>query len=166
MCVSCVILRVRKFLCAYVLNGWPLTVFIIWFNVFNTCFLIRWNIKIPIASRVTGSRYGFRGPTMYLFGNTWPCWLISTVQKMKFCIKDFFSKCDQIRRELWIWSHLLKKSLMENFIVCAMQCAETLLRNVSYNIWSQPCVRKFSTFPIKHYLFFQPNFVVGFNGRS
>ena len=35
---------------------------------------------------------------------------------MKFSIKDFFSKCDQIRRKLRIWSHLLKKSLMENFI--------------------------------------------------
>ena len=34
---------------------------------------------------------------------------------MKFAIKDFFSKSDQIRRKLWIWSHLLKKSLMENF---------------------------------------------------
>ena len=32
---------------------------------------------------------------------------------MKFSIKDFFSKCDQIRSFLWIWSHLLKKSLME-----------------------------------------------------
>ena len=30
---------------------------------------------------------------------------------MKFSIKDFFSKCDQIRRKLQIWSHLLKKSL-------------------------------------------------------
>ena len=39
---------------------------------------------------------------------------------MKFSIKDFFSKCDQIRRFLWIWSHLLKKSLMENFIFCAV----------------------------------------------
>ena len=42
-------------------------------------------------------------------------------QKIKFSIKDFFSKCDQIRRELWIWSHLLKKSLMENFILCAVR---------------------------------------------
>ena len=39
-----------------------------------------------------------------------------TVQKMKFPIKGFFSKCGQIRRKLWIWSHLLRKSLMENFI--------------------------------------------------
>ena len=36
---------------------------------------------------------------------------------MKFTIKDFFSKCDQIRRKLRIWSHLLKKSYMENFIL-------------------------------------------------
>ena len=46
--------------------------------------------------------------------------LNSTAQKMKFSIKDFFSKCDQIRRKLQIWSHLLKKSLMENFIFCAV----------------------------------------------
>ena len=36
-----------------------------------------------------------------------------TAQKMKFSIKDFFNKCDQIRRELRNWSHSLKKSLME-----------------------------------------------------
>ena len=41
-----------------------------------------------------------------------------TVQKMNFSIKDFFSKYDQIRSYLQIWSHLLKKSLMENIIFC------------------------------------------------
>ena len=40
-------------------------------------------------------------------------------QKMKFSIKDFFSKCDQIRN-LRIWSHLMKKSSMGNFIFCAV----------------------------------------------
>ena len=30
---------------------------------------------------------------------------IYTAQKMKFSIKDFFSKCDQIRRKPRIWSH-------------------------------------------------------------
>ena len=40
---------------------------------------------------------------------------------MKFSIKYFFSKCDQIRRKLRIWSHLLKKSLRENFIFCAVK---------------------------------------------
>ena len=43
-----------------------------------------------------------------------------TAHKMKFSIKDFFSKCDHICRFLRIWGHLLKKSLMENFIFSAM----------------------------------------------
>ena len=37
-----------------------------------------------------------------------------TAQKMKFSVKLFFSKSEEI-------SHLLKKSLMENFIFCAVQ---------------------------------------------
>ena len=45
----------------------------------------------------------------------------NTVQKISFSIKDFFSKCDQIRSFLRIWSHLLKKSLMENFIFCIVK---------------------------------------------
>ena len=43
-----------------------------------------------------------------------------TAQKTKFSTKDFFSKCDQIRSFLRIWSHLLNKSLMENCIFCAV----------------------------------------------
>ena len=43
-----------------------------------------------------------------------------TAQKMKFSVKDFFSKSKQIRSFLRIWSHLLKKSLIENFIFCAV----------------------------------------------
>ena len=53
-----------------------------------------------------------------------------TGQKMKFFNKDFFSKCDQNYSFPWnadvdlelvrIWSHLLKKFLMENFIFCAV----------------------------------------------
>ena len=39
-----------------------------------------------------------------------------TARKMKFSFIDFFSKCDQINRKLLIWSYLLKKPLMENFI--------------------------------------------------
>ena len=35
----------------------------------------------------------------------------NTPQKMKFSIKDFFSKCDQICSFLRTWSLLLKKSL-------------------------------------------------------
>ena len=46
--------------------------------------------------------------------------LFFTAQEMKFSINDFFSKYDEIRSFLRIWSHLLKKPLMENFIFCAM----------------------------------------------
>ena len=48
-------------------------------------------------------------------------------QKMKFSIKDFFSKCDQILRKLQILSHLLKKSLLKNFIFCEVSCSFHLI---------------------------------------
>ena len=44
----------------------------------------------------------------------------TAAQNMKFSIKYFCSKCDQIRSFLWICSHLLKKPLVENFIFCAV----------------------------------------------
>ena len=44
----------------------------------------------------------------------------STAQYMKFSIKDFFGKFDQIHIFLLIWSHLLKEYLMEGFIFCAV----------------------------------------------
>ena len=47
---------------------------------------------------------------------------LSLHKKMKFSIKDFFSKCDQICSCLWNWSHLLKKFLIENFF-CAVSRA-------------------------------------------
>ena len=51
-------------------------------------------------------------------------YILVTAQNLKFSIKDFFSKCDQIRRKLQVWSHLLKKSLIENFIFCAVSLAK------------------------------------------
>ena len=51
-----------------------------------------------------------------------------TAQNMKFSMKDFFSKCDQIRKKLRIWSNLLKKSLLENFNFCDVI-------NFDPNIW-------------------------------
>ena len=44
---------------------------------------------------------------------------LSTVEKMKFSVENFFSKCG--RSFLWIWSYLLKKSLMKNFIFCEVK---------------------------------------------
>ena len=48
------------------------------------------------------------------------CPVTDIAQKMKFSIKDFISKCERIHRKLRIWSRLLKKSLIENFIFCAV----------------------------------------------
>ena len=45
----------------------------------------------------------------------------NTLQKLKFFIMDFSSKCDLIRSFLRIWSHLLENSLMDNFIFCAVK---------------------------------------------
>ena len=43
---------------------------------------------------------------------------------MQVSVYDFFCKCDEIRSFLWICSYLLKKSLMENFIFCAVLLVE------------------------------------------
>ena len=48
-----------------------------------------------------------------------------TAQKVKFSMKDLSSKCDQIRIFLRIWSHLLEKSSMENFIFCAVSVKDS-----------------------------------------
>ena len=55
--------------------------------------------------------------------------LSNTAQQMEFPIKDFFIKCNQILSFLQIWSHLLKKPLMENFIF--LQCKKKLELKVS-----------------------------------
>ena len=39
---------------------------------------------------------------------------------MNFSVKNFFSKCEHIRIKLRIYSHLLNKSLTENFIFCVV----------------------------------------------
>ena len=83
------------------------------FRVSNTfyCMLVMTGFYMITASVMKESRY-------YNIITVFFC--IRTTQNMKFSIKDFFSKCDQIRRKLPIWSHLLKKSLIENFIFCAV----------------------------------------------
>ena len=53
---------------------------------------------------------------------------VSLHKKISFSIKDFFSKCDQIRSFL---SHLQKKSLMENFTICAVFVSLDDLDNIS-----------------------------------
>ena len=47
--------------------------------------------------------------------------------KMKFSIKDFRSKCEQIHRKLRIWSHLLKKPYWKTsfFVKCKVHEKQT-----------------------------------------
>ena len=70
--------------------------------------------KITITSFFRSCRRNFEKTEQQQFR------IFRTSQKVKFSIKNFFSKFDQIRSFRWIWSHLLKKFLMENFIFCAM----------------------------------------------
>ena len=71
--------------------------------------------------------YSFNGPlNVYSLGEAF----MQRKKKFYYCTKnevfhkDFFNKCDQISRKLRILSHLLNKSLMENFIF--LQCTETI----------------------------------------
>ena len=70
--------------------------------------------------------YGFHIDVLNYFYSTFckplQAILMITAQKMKFSIKDFFSKCYQICTKQRIWSHLFKKSLMENSIFPCSVC--------------------------------------------
>ena len=57
-----------------------------------------------------------------------------TPKKMKFSIKGFSSKCDQIRCFLRILSHLPKKFLMENFIFGAVSFSRFVI-SARQSIW-------------------------------
>ena len=70
-----------------------------------------------------------------------------TALKIKFFIKDFFSKCDQIWRKLRIWSHLLKKSLMENFIFCAVMFIIQQELDKMKSMWNTHYIRKVRNAP-------------------
>ena len=54
---------------------------------------------------------------------------------MNIFIKDFFSKCDKICNLLRIWSHLLNKSLMENFICAVIPNQVSQLSFICYKCW-------------------------------
>ena len=65
-------------------------------------------------------------------------WTLNSLHCIKdeiFHFKDFFSKCDHIRRNLRILSHLLKKSLRESLIFCAV-LASVLRNPLFYRKWA------------------------------
>ena len=100
------------------------------------------------ASCLSETKYGYavhcytRWNQFYILTMVLPkryCFVLClTAQKMKFSNKDFFSKCDQICRFLRIWSHVLKKSLIENirlkiffllFLSASYLFSNSLIRN-------------------------------------
>ena len=83
----------------------------------------------------------------------------NTAQKIMFYIKDFFSKCDQIRRKLRIWSHLLKKSLMEKLhFFCEVFGFQDFIFNVFNRFFLTLSVspnESINTFVLKDHIFHQ-----------
>ena len=55
-----------------------------------------------------------------IFDQRKSCSLLSSAQKMKLSINDFFSKYDQIRSKLRNCSHLLKKALIGHLDFCTV----------------------------------------------
>ena len=67
---------------------------------------------------------------MHLFAyNSWQIF-ITTPQKTKFSIKDFFGRCKQVRIFLRIFLHFLKISLTRNFIFLAVYITKSISKNI------------------------------------
>ena len=89
----------------------------------NAFFLIFdiYHFALKIVTYVT-SYTGYASLVKFLFLSSLRLISAYAAQKMKFSIKDFFSKCDQIRS-------FLKKFSVENFIFCAVFF---LIRSISF----------------------------------
>ena len=109
------------------------------YTKFNLCVIFMSSCSLQTSSRITASSIY---PVFTL--NTTPCAITernnldismhsskslinfekNVAPKMKFSIKNLLNKGGQIRSLLRIWSHLLKKFLMKNFIyfLCSISC--------------------------------------------
>ena len=86
----------------------------------KTNFFVRWAYNFrKLAILLNGFVNDQKEDFLFLY--SYQPFVTNTTQKMKFPIKDFFSKCYKIHSFLPIWSNLLKKSLMENFIFCVVK---------------------------------------------
>ena len=84
--------NISNVLLSYILNA----------DRFNDPLFCKYALKSLLASLL----YIFL--RMVTFSMVWYTNISVTALKKKISIKDFFSKCDQIRMKLRIWSHLLK----------------------------------------------------------
>ena len=85
-------------------------------------------MKIPFAPvALNCSNISFRTSFFSIYLDLKLTYENTNAQKINISIKDFFSECDQIHGFLRIWSHLLKKSLIEKFIFCAVHFAKNMI---------------------------------------
>ena len=86
---------------------------ILTFSCMRYCFLMHQNVLIQHEDKAAGQQVLKVWKVVMTFIEMV---LLSLHTQKKFSIRDFISKCDRIRRKLRIWSHLLKKFLIESFI--------------------------------------------------
>ena len=110
-------------------------------------FVIKLHGQIVNGILISAVKYFLGNPSSEMFD--------TLHKKIKFSIKDFIGKCDQICSFLWIWSFLLKKSWMKNFILFVQwQCSKyTSLKYRKY-FWKLEyleCIIYLSvTYPLGH----------------
>ena len=94
-------------------------------------FFLKWKLftVLCITQYIVGKFIWTSFDWLLFLGLSDNCRALDSAQKMKFYIKDFSSKCDQIHRFLRIWSHLLEKSVKESFIFCVMSVLKSCLYN-------------------------------------
>ena len=75
-----------------------------------------------------------RETCLSLLALQWPNLNKYTAQIINFSLRNFFSKCQQICRNLSLWSDIQKKSLTENFSFCSLMQLTWLNLNIDYLI--------------------------------
>ena len=104
-------------------------------RVWHRCFHVKF-AKFSRTSFLQNTSVRLLLSRVLTFKTTINCLLI-----FPFYVMRLFTEVDTLRK-LWIWSYLLKKSLMENFIFCAMYSCDIS----SYNFFM---VASTVTFPLR-----------------
>ena len=91
-----------------------------WFALIFYQFQLLCSYKVYAYKKLHNLVFSYSGTQFFISNYLGLTLKNSPAQKMKFSIKDFSSKCEQICRKLRIWPHLLKKPLLKNVIFCAV----------------------------------------------